>query len=191
MTMAPPGHDREDREAGDLSGGAAGLPSDGSVGVLRGPAVEVDVRRVTHLAVGLGLAALAVVAGVLLVAGYQKNSQIDNLRAHGVPVELTVTDCRGLMGGSGSNLAGYDCSGTYTVGGHEYTEDIPGNTLHAPGTTIRGLIVPGDPALFSTPATVDSEHASWTVYLVPAILLAVLACLLTLVVVRTRHRSPS
>ncbi len=87
------------------------------------------MRRVTRVAVGLALAGLAVVAGVLLVAGYQKNSQIDNLRAHGVPVELTVTHCLGLMGGSGSNLAGYDCSGTYTVGGHVFTEDIPGNTL--------------------------------------------------------------
>jgi len=161
------------------------------VGVLRGPAVEMDVRRVTRAAVGLALAGLAVVAAVLLVAGYQKNSQIDNLRAHGVPVELTVTHCLGLMGGSGSNLAGYDCSGTYTVAGHVFTEDIPGNTLHAPGTTVRGVIVAGDPALFSTPATVASEHASWTVYLVPAILLALLGGLLALVVARTRHRSRS
>ncbi len=191
MTMAPPGHDREGPEAGDVPGDGTELPSNGSVGVLRGAPVEVDVRRVTRVAVGLGLAGLAVVAGVLLVAGYQKNSQIDNLRAHGVPVELTVTKCQGLMGGSGSNLAGYDCSGTYTVGGHVFTEDIPGNTLHAPGTTVRGVIVPADPALFSTPATVDSEHASWTVYLVPAVLLALLAVLLALVAVRTRHRSPS
>ncbi len=170
--MAPPGTDRED-----------------SVANLRGPAVEVDVGRAARVAVGLALVALAVVAGVLLVAGYQKNSQIQSLRAHGVPVELTVTRCLGLMGGSGSNQAGFDCSGTYTVGGRQYTEDIPGNTLHAPGTTVRGLIVPGDPALFSTPATVDAEHASWTVYLVPAVLLVVLAGLVALVVVRTRHRT--
>ncbi len=191
MTMAPPQDDREDRDVGDVPEGRTGLPADRSVGVLRGAPVEVDVRRVTRVAVGVALVGLAVAAVVLLVAGYQKNSQIDSLRAHGVPVELTVTHCLGLMGGSGSNLAGYDCSGTYTVGGHVFTEDIPGNTLHAPGTTVRGLIVPGDPALFSTPATVDSEHASWTVYLVPAVLLALLAVLLALVAVRTRHRSPS
>lgn len=191
MTMAPPGHDREDPAVGKAPAGATGLPSDRSVAVLRGPPVEVDVRRVTRIAVCLALAGLAVVAGVLLVAGYQKNSQIDSLRAHGVPVELTVTHCTGLMGGSGSNIAGYDCSGTYTVAGHLFTEDIPGNTLHAPGTTVRGVIVPEDPALFSTPATVDSEHASWTVYLVPAVLLALLGGLLLLVAARTRHRSPS
>jgi hypothetical protein len=189
--MAPPGHDREDPEAGTVPGGGTELPSDRSVAVLRGPPVEVDVRRVAHFAVGLALTGLAVVAGVLFMAGYQKNSQIDDLRAHGVPVELTVTHCLGLMGGSGSNLAGYACSGTYTVAGHVFTEDIPGNTLHAPGTTVRGVIVPGDPALFSTPATVASEHASWTVYLVPAVLLALLALLLGLVAARMRHRSSS
>ncbi len=172
-TMAPPGTDPEE-----------------SVATLRGPDVEVDVRRAARVAVGLVLVALAVLAGVLFVAGYQKNSQIDRLRAQGVPVELTVTGCLGLMGGSGSNQAGFDCRGTYTVAGHQYTEDIPGNTLHAPGTTVRGLIVPGDPALFSTPATVEAEHAAWTVYLVPAILLGVLLALIVLIVARAR-RAPS
>ncbi|MGA2836960.1 MAG: hypothetical protein ABSF84_10225 [Acidimicrobiales bacterium] len=169
-------------------GDDAGPSDDRPVSTLRGAGVQVDTARAARVAVTVALAAVVIVAGVLLIAGYRKNSQIDELRDHGVPVELTVTGCYALMGGSGSNAAGYDCSGTYVYGGRTYTEDIPGNTLHAKGTTVRGVVASGDPALFSTPSTVDAEHPSASVYIAPAVLLLAFVAAVGWIVVRNRRR---
>jgi len=141
---------------------------------LRGAGVEIDARRVGRVAAGVCLAALAVSVIALFVAGVHKNAQITGLRTHGLPVQVTVTGCMGLLGGSGSNAAGYTCRGTYTMGGVRYDEVIPGDTLRPPGTTLRGVTVPGDPSLLSTARIVDAEHASWSVFVLPAILLTLL-----------------
>ena len=45
------------------------------------------------------------------------------------------------MGGSGSNAAGYECTGTYTFDGRHYTEGVPGLVFHPAGTTVRGIVV--------------------------------------------------
>jgi hypothetical protein len=158
---------------------------------LRGAGVDVDVRRAGQAVLGVCMAALAITFVILLVAGIQKNDQITSLRQHGIPVRITVSGCVGLMGGSGSNLAGYACSGTYTVNGHQYHEDIPGTDLHLPGSTMPGVTVPGDPRLLSTPATVAGEHASWRVFIAPGIILAALALLTGVVIRSRRHRGVS
>jgi|SRR5664280_1635270 hypothetical protein len=188
-TTAPQGPGPRKAGVADDTEVEAGAPdrSGEPVTTLRGAGVQADVRRVGRVVIGLSLVTLAAVATVLLVAGFQKNAEITSLRANGVPVDVTVTKCLGLMGGSGSNLVGYDCSGTYIVDGHTYTEDIPGNTLHAPGSTLQGLTVPGDPALFSTPGAVAAEHPSWRVFIVPAILLVALLLLVGALVLRRRH----
>ena len=67
------------------------------VGALRGAGVQVDAARVGYVAAVLGLVVVMAVAGVLLVAGIRKNSQIDALKANAVPVELTVTHCQALI----------------------------------------------------------------------------------------------
>lgn len=145
------------------------------VSALRGAGVgEVDVRRLVRLAVVVCLVALAVVVVLLCVAGARRNAQITNLHRHGVPVEITVSGCLGLLGGSGSNAAGYTCRGTFTVDGRRYNEAIPGNTLYAPGTTVRVVTVPGDPGLISTARSLATEHPSGKVFILPAVLLAVL-----------------
>ena len=82
--------------------------------------------------------ALAAVAVVLLVAGVQKNAQADTLHQHGVPVDVTVTGCLGLLGGSGSNGAGYALQGDVHLRRRRHTQAIPGNAVHAPGSVIRG-----------------------------------------------------
>lgn len=146
----------------------------------------MDSRLIGRVVVGLALGTIAAVAIVLLVAGFQKNAQINSLRTHGVPVEATVTGCVGLIGGSGSNPAGYNCTASYTVGGHHYSEGLPGDALVPPGSTVHGVTVPGDPALFSTPQAVAAERASWRVLYAPAILLAVLLLLVGVLVIR-RH----
>ena len=155
---------------------------------LRAGSVDIDARPIGRAIAVLLLAALVVVAVVLAVAGTQKNNQIDRLRQDGVPVTITVSSCLGLLlGGSGSNAAGYTCRGTFTAAGHRYTEGIPGDTLYPPGTTIRAVRVPGDPALISPLTVLATEQPSWRVYLLPAVLLAGAALLLVLLVYSRRR----
>jgi hypothetical protein len=172
----------------ETAGPHAGTSGDQPVSTLRGAGVQVDAARAAKVAIVLGLVVLVVVAVVLLVAGYRKNAQITELRTQGVPVELTVTHCLGLMGGSGSNVAGYACSGTYSFGGRTYAEDVPDNALHLPGTKVRGVVVSSDPGLFSTPASLANEHASASVYIAPIVLLLVAAGTLGWLAVRRRRR---
>lgn len=159
---------------------------DGPLTTLRGAGVDVNVRRVGQVVIGICFVGVAVLAVIQLVAGFQKNAQISSLRNNGVPVQIRVSGCMGLLGGSGSNAAGYDCRGTFTLDGRSYTENLPGNTLLTPGTTLRGVSVPGDPALVSTPSIVAGEHPSWTVFAIPVILLVLLAAILGALFVRRR-----
>jgi hypothetical protein len=161
--------------------------SDEPIMTLRGAGVSVDGRRAGRVVVGVCLVAMTVLVVVLFVAGADKNAQITRLRLHGVPVEVTVTKCLGLLGGSGSNAAGYACRGSYTVDGRHYNEAIPGNSLLPPGATIRGVTDPGDPALISTVDAVAVQHASWRVFILPTILLIILVLLVGTLVLRRRH----
>ncbi len=161
--------------------------ADQPVATLRGAGVNADARRVGMVVVAACLLALAGVTIGLFVAGASKNAQITSLRTHGVPVEVTVTKCHGLLGGSGSNAAGYACRGTFEIGGHRYDEAIPGYGLLPPGATIRGVAVPGNPPLFTTAGAAAAEHPSWKVFVVPTVLLVVLVLLLGAVALRVRH----
>ena len=106
-------------------------------------------------------------------------------------MRVTITSCQGLLGGSGSNGAGYACRGTYVLGGHRYNEQLPGTALHAPGTVIRAVAVPGDPALVSPVSVIDAEHSSATVFILPAVLLVLLVALLAVVLLRRRRAKPA
>jgi hypothetical protein len=160
---------------------------DGPLGNLRGAQVAVDPRRARRLVVGLSLVALAVVAVVLLVAGVNKNDQASSLHDHGIPVSVTVTGCTGLLGGSGSNAAGYACKGTYTFEGRHYARSIPGTGLWHPGAVIDGVISSGDPGLLSTPSAVAGQTASDSVFIAPAILFVVFLVVLALVLLSYRR----
>ena len=144
------------------------------VAALRGATVDVDMHRAGRVVAGLCVLALATTGLVLLAAGVQKNAQITRLHQQGVAVEATVTRCIGLMGGSGSDAAGYECTATFTLNRRRYNDAIPGNTLFAPGTSLRAIVVPGDPALLSTPRALATEHSSWRVFILPAALLVLL-----------------
>jgi hypothetical protein len=175
------------------AGAAPGMPSespDRPVTTLRGAGVDIDPRRALRLVVAACLVAVTVVAVVLLVAGVKKNSQAVSLHDHGVPVTVTVSGCLGLLGGSGSNPAGYACKGSYTFEGHRYVQAIPGNALHPPGSVIQGVIVPSDPWLLSTPAAVADQQASWRVFIAPAVLFALVAIALGFLLARRRRRAP-
>ena len=158
------------------------------VSTLRGARIEVDSRRATQVVVGVCLVATVVLAIVLFVVGVHKNTQISELRNHGVPVQVTVTKCLGLLGGSGTNAAGYACTGTFVVDRHRYSEIVPGTTLYPPGTRIKAITAPGDPGLFSTATEVASEHASFGVFIVPILLLGAFVGLIGVVVARRRSK---
>jgi len=172
------------RTVSDGSTADEGGPTDVPLSTLRGSGVDVDSRHVVRAAIGLCLVALAVVVVVLFLAGVNKNAQINRLRQHGVPVAVTVTTCLGQLGGSGSNAAGYQCRGSFAIDGRRYNEIIPGTTLLPLGTTVRGVIDPSDPALISPVGAVDSERASWRVFLLPIVLAVALALLVVAVAIR-------
>jgi hypothetical protein len=181
-----PGNGDEARVPGEgVAGG--GEPAD-RVGQLRGAGVQVDGRRVGQVVIGIVLATLAILAIIFAVVGAHTNQQDDRLHHDGVPVTFTVTGCMGLLGGSGSNAAGYACRGTYALEGHHYREPLPGTSFHRPGSTVAAIAVPGDPALVSPASIVATEHSSAGVFVLPAILAVVLVLLVALLVVLRRRR---
>ncbi len=168
----------------------AASPDEEPTVALRGASVDVDVRRIGRVlsivaVVGLGITVIA-----LYVAAFQRNSQITELRNHGMPVEVTVTSCLGLMGGTGQNSAGDVCSGTYVVDGHRYNVVLPGTDLQQRGSVLAGVVAANDPTVFSTKVIVAGERPSPRVYLLPTVLLAIELVLIVLVVrsLRTRRK---
>ena len=154
------------------------------VATLRGATVDVDIRRTGQVVVAVALLGLTVIGVILLIAGIRSNDQANALRHRGVPVTVTVTGCLELMGGTGSQGAGYSCTGTYALDGRQYRQEIPGITFHAVGSSVAGVADPGDPKLLSTPAQLAHQHASWRVFLLPAILLLVVAVVTGLLLLR-------
>lgn len=172
-STTPPPRPGPPGQPGEEAAASAPRPDD-PVTRLRGAGVDVDVRRVVPFVIAAGLLALVVAIGALTVAGLHKNDQVRRLRQQGVVVEATVSGCTGLMGGSGSNLVGYDCRASFTLAGHRYDEPLTGDARPVPGSKIRAVTVAGDPALLSTVATVAGEQSSWRVFLAPALLSLVL-----------------
>jgi hypothetical protein len=164
-------------------------PPDAPLSILRGNTVDVDVRRLGHVVVVLCLVALAALVIVFTIAGARKNSQIYSLRHDGIRTTVTVSSCTSLMGGSGSNLIGDSCAGTFALNGRRYTESIPGTALRKVGSSLPAVVVPKDPALLTPVTTLAGEHTSWKVFILPAVLLVVLALLGGAIMLRRRHRS--
>lgn len=161
--------------------------SEAPVTTLRGAGVEVSRRTVRRVIVTVTLVAMVGGAIALAIAGAHRNAQINQLRHDGVVVTVNVTRCQGLLGGSGSNAAGYTCKGAFTMHGQRYLVTVPGLSLHVQGSRVRLVTVPGDPTLVGTPSTVAIEHASWGVFIAPAILLVMAALLATALLVRRRR----
>jgi len=186
----PADEDPTQAERGPATGAeqSPSTENDERIAPLRGAGVQIDGRRVAAIVLGIVLVTLAVLAVVFTVVGYNKNDQIDQLRNHGVAVAVTITSCQGLLGGSGSNGAGYSCRGTYRLDGNRYNEQLPGTALYAPGKVVHALAVPGDPALVSPVSVIDAEHSSATVYILPAVFLVLFVAILAVVLLRRRHK---
>jgi hypothetical protein len=146
----------------------------------------VDPRRAAQVTVAICLVTLAALVVVFYVIGINKNDQITSLKQHGVAVEDTVSGCLGLLGGSGSNAAGYRCWGTYTIDGRHYSKDIPGNVLRATGSEVAAVADPSDPGLITTVTALENERASASVFILPSVLLIVLVLLTGALALRRR-----
>jgi hypothetical protein len=155
---------------------------------LRNTRVEADPRRVKQVLLGLGLASLAVASVALFVAGAHENAQITALKEHGLRVEDTVSGCLGQLGGSGSNVAGYSCTGTFSIGAHRYQEPIPGDAFYSPGTKLVIIADSEDPGLVTSVSALNSKRPSSTVFILPTILLLVLLGFAGTVVLKSRRR---
>ena len=139
----------------------------------------------------LGLLSVVVAALFLLVADVQKNDRINAFRHEGVPVQVTVAGCRGLLGGSGSNPVGYSCWGSFTLSGRRYQEGIPGDALLAPGSQLRMLTISGHPGPLAAPGAVAAARPSATVYVLPAVLFGAVAVTAAALVLRRRAAQPA
>lgn len=176
----------EEHEMTSEEGRRSGGP-DAPVSALRGAGAAVDPRRAVQVVVGVVMATLAVLGIVFLVAGINKNSQINELKSKGIAVTFVVSKCVGQLAGSGSNVAGYSCQGSYRVDSRSYFESLPGSSYYAPGARVPAVSVRSDPNLLSTPDIVNSERASESVFILPAVLLCACAFLVLVALRRYRH----
>jgi uncharacterized protein (TIGR03382 family) len=146
--------------------------------VLRGAEARPIGRKFWLVAGTILCAALAVIVVVSFVSAINGSARINRLRTHGVPVTVTVTNCDGNIGGSGSNAAGYTCRGTYRIHGVRYQEIIGSKaTFSAPGSTVRAVADPDRPSTIELSSAVASSSPSPWAYGVPSILALLLAAL--------------
>jgi hypothetical protein len=151
---------------------------------LRGPEAQPIGRQFWLLVGALLVIVLAFIVTVSFVSAVNDNSRIDRLKSHGIPVTVTVTDCVGNIGGSGSNAAGYTCQGKYRVNGVSYHEVIASKTtLSTAGSTVRGVADPARPSTIELASAVASSSPSNAAYVVPSLLAVLLVALAT-----TLHR---
>jgi hypothetical protein len=153
---------------------------------LRGPDARSINGRFWFVTGALLLALFALVIVVSFISATNDNARIDRLKDHGVAVAVTVTNCVGNIGGSGSNAAGYTCDGSYRVNGIHYREVIGSKTTSSSvGTKVRAVADPSRPSTIELASAVQASSSSVSVYLVP-ILLALSFAILTFVFLRRR-----
>jgi hypothetical protein len=158
---------------------------------LRGPAVAGVGRRFWLVVSALGLLIFAVVLVVSFVSTANDNARTSRLKLHGIPVAVTVTQCFGNLGGSGSNAADYTCHGSYRVAGVRYEELIGSMTSFSrPGTIVRGVVDPSrhDAVVLATAVTASSTSSG--TFVIESIL-SLVFLLLTWLFVRVARRTAS
>lgn len=117
------------------------------------------------------LVTVLVVSGALVVAGNRTNQQINGLRHHGVIVHVTVDECLGQLGGSGSNAASYTCSGTFVLGKKIYRTTLPGSAFLQTGKKLDFVTAATNPGLIASRQQISHERASNSFLVLPSLLL--------------------
>ncbi|HEY5303914.1 MAG TPA: hypothetical protein VIJ86_07645 [Acidimicrobiales bacterium] len=171
------------------SSGDARSSLDERVGALRGSAA-VGVGRSFWLYTGaIVLIIVAVVVVISFISASNDNARVDRMKSHGISVTVTVVDCTGNLGGSGSNGVGYTCRGNYQVNGVSYHEPIGSMTAFSPpGTTVSGVVDPAQHGTVVVSSAIRDSSTSNGVYLAPSALAAAFL-LLALFYVRIGRRS--
>ncbi|MGC1420026.1 MAG: hypothetical protein WA786_07905 [Acidimicrobiales bacterium] len=167
-------------------------PRDRPVSSLRGASAASVGRRFWLVAGALTLAAFTAALVVGFVSVANDNARVERLKDHGLPVTVTVINCIGNVGGSGSNGAGYTCRGRYTVGSNAYRELIGSmTTFSASGTTVRAIADPAHHSSVVLASAVEASSASSGSFVVLGLLSLLLVALAGgLTRVARRSRSP-
>jgi hypothetical protein len=159
--------------------GGAGLPA--STGRVLRVALYAIVISLVGVTIGLG------------IVGAHHQSRSQRLRAHGVPVTITVTGCLGLVSGTGITPSNYICHGSFTLDGHHYDEVIHGSpTVLRTGQRLAGVDDAGSPSDLTLAGKAGSAQSTWQIYantIYSGIALLLLAAL-TIWVSRRTDRDP-
>jgi hypothetical protein len=159
-------------------------------GYIRGGAGVADTRWLFRVLVASAIVVLAVLLAVLTIQAADKNSRIDNLRHRGVPVDVTVTDCLGILSGTGITVTSFQCSGSFELAGRSYHAVIAGsNANHAAGDVVKAIADPKHPTSISSASSLVNAHSSWRAFIGPAVLFLLLVLLIAGAVWRSRRNS--
>ncbi len=146
-----------------------------SPGYIRGGGGVVDPRRLFRVVVGLAIGLVAVLVVVLAIQAVHKNARIDGLQRRGVPVDVTVTDCLGILSGTGVTVAYFQCSGSFELGGHSYHAVIDGSHInHQAGDVVQAVADPKHPTSISLASSLVSAHSSWRAFIGAGVLFVLL-----------------
>jgi hypothetical protein len=161
------------------------------VASLRGAQAASLGRHFWLRAATVGLVLFALAIALSFASTLNDHSRLDRMKAHGVPVSVTITNCVGNMGGSGSNVAGYVCRGTYAIDGVKYNEIISSMTTFAsPRSRVRAIADPSQHGYVALAAAIKSASSSSAAFVV-LIILTVVLILLAALVIRIRRRPTS
>lgn len=168
------------------------LEPHGEVGYIRGGKVgQVDRKRVSTTLTALFAIALLGLVIVLAAQAVTTNLRMRELRAHGTPVETTVTGCVGMASGTGITESGFSCRGTFRLDGLSHSATIRGtDQLYPPGATVAAVVDRLHPTILYLGSDPSRFHWSWRGFLAPAICLVSLLSLLAVLFWR-RRRSPN
>lgn len=147
-------------------------------GYIRGGGGIVDTRRLFRITVGSAIVTLAVLVIVLTIQAVHKNSRIEGLQRRGVPVDVTVTSCLGMLSGTGITVTSFQCSGSFILADRTYNAVIGGsNVNHAAGDVVKAVADPKHPTSISTASSLANAHPSWRAFIGPAVVFLLLVLL--------------
>lgn len=154
-------------------------PDGGGGGYIRGGGGVIDTRRLFRVVVGSAVVALVALVVVLTIEAVHKNSRIDSLHHRGVPVDVTVTSCLGILSGTGITVTSFQCNGSFNLDGRSYNAAITGsNVNHTAGDVVQAVADPKHPTSVSTATALVNAHSSWRAFIAPAVLFVVLVLLI-------------
>jgi hypothetical protein len=145
-------------------------PDDASY--VRGAKGGLDRRHAFRFMAGVGLAALIALTVVLTVQALDENGRLNRLHRNGVAVTATVTGCVAIASGTGITESGYRCKASFTLNGRPYVAVLAGtDALYPIGATVPAVADRNEPDNLSTSDALNTDHASWTAFIPPAIAL--------------------